>query len=228
MKILDLFSGTHSLERTNRKYNKKWTIVSVDLKDSDFNVDILKWDYAADFRPNQFDVVWASPPCRYFSALRRSNIGKKGFSMERILREREEKGLPVLYKTLEIIDYLKPSWYFIENPDSGAMKNYISNRIYYTVDYCQYSNWGYRKRTRIWTNLINFTPKLCVKSFCKNVILNTKTNKKIHRLRTDGGGKGQKGTTRLERYRVPELLIKELMEACEYELIVEDVNKLFL
>ncbi|QHR78503.1 DNA methyltransferase [Lymphocystis disease virus 4] len=228
MKILDLFSGTHSLERTKCKYNKKWKIVSVDLSNSDFNVDVLKWDYTAEFKPEQFDVIWASPPCRYFSALRRSNIGKKGFTIERILKDREEKGLPVLYKTLEIIDYLKPSWYFIENPDSGAMKNYVLNRRHYTVDYCQYSDWGYRKRTRIWTNLLNFTPKLCVKSTCKNVILNIKTNKQIHKLRTDGGGNGYKGTTRLERYRVPELLIKELMEACEYESIVEDINKLFL
>ncbi|NP_078617.1 DNA methyltransferase [Lymphocystis disease virus 1] len=228
MKILDLFSGTHSVNRTRMLYNKNWNIISVDLINSDYNVDILNWNYKKAFKPKFFDVIWASPPCRYFSILRSSNIGKKGFSLESILKDREEKGLPLLNKTLELIDYLQPKWYFIENPDSGAMKNYICNRPSYVIDYCQYSNWGYRKRTRIWTNLINFNPKLCNKAQCKNVILNTMTNKKIHKLRTDGGGRGQKGTTRNERYRVPELLIKELIDMCDVELILEDIKLLFI
>ena len=57
----------------------------------------------------------------------------------------------------------KPPLYFIENPQTGKMKNYISDRPYYDVDYCKYSDWGMRKRTRIWTNKIGFKPKVCNK-----------------------------------------------------------------
>ena len=63
----------------------------------------------------------------------------------------------------EIIDYFKPPLYFIENPQTGKMKDYISDRPYYDVDYCKYSDWGMRKRTRIWTNKIGFEPKVCNK-----------------------------------------------------------------
>jgi hypothetical protein len=27
---------------------------------------------------------------------------------------------------------------------------------FYDVDYCMYSDWGYKKRTRIWTNKTDF------------------------------------------------------------------------
>ena len=44
----------------------------------------------------------------------------------------------------------------------GKMKDYI-DRPFYDVDYCKYADWGYRKRTRIWTNLKGFNPKKCNK-----------------------------------------------------------------
>ena len=42
------------------------------------------------------------------------------------------------------------------------MKEFIT-KPYYDVDYCKYADWGYRKRTRIWTHLNGFIPKLCKK-----------------------------------------------------------------
>ena len=42
--------------------------------------------------------------------------------------------------------------WFIENPQTGRMKDYITDRPYYDVDYCRYCDWGVRKRTRVWTN----------------------------------------------------------------------------
>jgi hypothetical protein len=44
------------------------------------------------------------------------------------------------------------------------MKEYI-DKPFYETDYCKYSNWGYRKRTRVWTNILGFTPKTCKKDF---------------------------------------------------------------
>ena len=44
----------------------------------------------------------------------------------------------------------------------GKMKDYI-DRPFYDVDYCKYADWGYRRRTRIWTNLKGLSPKICKK-----------------------------------------------------------------
>ena len=67
--------------------------------------------------------------------------------METIQRDISLNGLPILRRTEEIIDYFKPPLYFIENPQTGRMKDYISDRPFYDVDYCKYSDWGMRKRT---------------------------------------------------------------------------------
>ena len=110
-------------------------------------------------------------------------------------------------RTEEIIDYFKPPLYFIENPQTGRMKDYISDRPYYDVDYCKYSDWGMRKRTRIWTNKIGFEPKVCNKDcgFMKDG----------RHIRCAAGGnkntKGQGGTDKRLRYRIPPLLIEELL-----------------
>ena len=141
-------------------------------------------------------------------------------------------------KVREIIDYFKPQYYFIENPQTGKMKTYITDLPYYDVDYCKYSDWGYQKRTRIWTNVINFKPKICKKD-CENMIISPtqkihkekmgsnkliNDNGKLIRVNTkelrvkykhsmdcskDIGG----GSNRLMRYRIPPKLIEEL---CNY------------
>ncbi len=56
------------------------------------------------------------------------------------------KGLPLLIRTEDIIDYFKPKHYFIENPKSGKMKDYCY-RPYYDVSYCQYGFDYQRKLT---------------------------------------------------------------------------------
>jgi len=237
MKVLELFSGTHSVGKICEELG--YEVVSLDLKGADINVNILDWDYTQ-FEEGHFDIIWASPPCDTFSALRRTWIGRKlkchngeVCSPELLQKDIDEIGLPILRKTEEIIDYLKPKYYFIENPQTGKMKEYIT-RPFYDVDYCKYTDWGYKKRTRIWTNLVGFEPKLC-KNDCSNLMEGTKTHKvnfggakmvkdgekivKIKSVKTrekykdfvniqpylKGGG-----NNRNERYRIPPLLIKEL------------------
>ena len=114
---------------------------------------------------------------------------------EQIIQNININGLPVLNKTLEVIDYLQPDYYFIENPQTGLMKNYINDRPYYDVDYCKYADWGYRKRTRIWTNLLNFDNKLCNKD-CDSM------NNDKHTMKV--------GKTLNDRYRIPPKLIESL------------------
>ena len=202
MNTLELFSGTRSVGKICDELG--WSTISLDLKDADININILEWNYK-EFPPHHFDIIWASPPCAFFSSLRITNLGKPSkkhggtiFTKEIIEADLHNEGLPILYKTLEIIDYFKPKYYFIENPQTGKMKNYI-NRPFYDVDYCMYSNWGYRKRTRIWTNLKEFTPKLCNKK-CGNI------EGKSHIVKLGASNR----TSLKDRYRIPPKLIEEL------------------
>jgi hypothetical protein len=66
-------------------------------------------------------------------------------------------------KALEIIEYFKPKFWFLENPQTGLLKTrpFILELPYTDVDFCRYSEWGYKKRTRIWTNS-GYQGKLCL------------------------------------------------------------------
>ena len=62
----------------------------------------------------------------------------------------------------------------MENPATGNLKNrdVVKDLNFYDVDYCMYSDWGYRKRTRVWTNVDNFKPKRCDGSgTCGNMVM---------------------------------------------------------
>ena len=184
VKLLELYSGTHSVGKVAKQ--KGWEVISLDLDNADINIDILKWDYKKDYKEGDFDILWASPPCHTFSHCRRSWIGRKikAFGDEIVTAEMldedmEKNGVPILNKTLEIIEYFKPKFWFIENPQTSKMKNYLTHLNYYDVDYCKYSDWGYRKRTRIWTNKEGFIPKICRKD-CENMF-DPKKHKKKYR-----------------------------------------------
>ncbi|UUY86206.1 DNA methyltransferase [Largemouth bass virus] len=214
--VLDIFSGTHSVSKACDVADSEWRCTTVDLTDSDYNVDVLTWDYKRDLRPGQFDLVWASPPCRFFSRLRDSNTGRYGITKESLQRDLETKGLPLLEKALDIIDYLKPKHYIIENPETGRMKDYMTGHSHHVLDYCAYADWGYRKRTRLWTDVPGFSPRLCAGyGVCPSTELNVVTGRWGHRLSTDSGTRGRRGTTRRTRYRVPPELIRQLLNLCQ-------------
>ena len=210
MRVLELFSGTGSVGKVCRE--RGWEVVSLDLKDADINTDILNWDYASAYPVGHFDIIWASPPCNTFSILAHA-IFTKDEMMNRI----DNIGLPILRRAEEIIDYFNPQYYFMENPQTGLMKNYVT-RPYYDVDYCRYSNWGYKKRTRIWTNVTGFNPLLCNKE-CGNTIQNPLNPKRV--LHVNNCGKTQQKKllreyginfkqTLNDRYRIPPRLVEDL------------------
>ena len=205
MRLLDLFSGTHSVGNVAR--NLGFEVISLDLNDATITCDVRVWDYVSAFPQGHFDVIWASPPCQTFSCVRRTNINRNGYTHESLERDMMEEGVPILHKTMEIITHFQPKYYFIENPDSGLMKRFINDRPYYVVDYCMYG-FPYRKRTRIWTNLGDFQPKLCNKN-CGAYVGNK------HILNAVGGTKSQKGqgsgSNRNARYKIPAPLIQELL-----------------
>ncbi len=231
VKVLELFSGTHSVGKVCKE--KGWDVVSVDIDGkADINISILDWDYKKDYKKGDFDIIWASPPCSTFSNCRRCWIGRKikafgdnVVTAEMLDKDMEENGVPLVNKTREIIEYFEPNYWFIENPQTGQMKNYLSDLPYYDVDYCKYSDWGYRKRTRIWTNNDRFVPKICRKD-CENMFDPNKHKTEMSNAKTikrdknnlgnsfgnnlTGGSTGRLST----RYRIPPLLIKDLLEGC--------------
>ncbi len=202
MKVLELFSGTGSVAKVCEELG--YDVVSIDISNKfhqpTFLMSIMDFDYKQ-YPVNHFDIIWASPPCATFSNLQSCWIGR-GKTKESIQEDINKIGLPLLRRTEEIIDYLKPKLWFIENPCSGRMKEYLLHRKHYDVDYCKYSNWGYKKRTRIWTNKENFNNKLC-KRDCDNMLDDIQ-----HKIRLSSN-KGR--TTLAMRYRVPHNLIIELI-----------------
>ena len=159
MKVLDLFSGTKSVDKAILELFPDAEVVSVDFEKK-YNpthcVDVLEFDYK---QYSHFDVIWASPNCKEYSCAKQRGI-----------RDFPEADKLVL-KTLEIIDYFQPKYYFIENPWTGLLKTrpFMKDRPYYRVDYCCYRR-GCKKPTAIWTNLTNFIPKKCVRKECPHIV----------------------------------------------------------
>ena len=145
MRLLELFSGTGSMGRAFEALG--WEVTSLDLEgEPTIKCDILSWDHTK-FPPGHFQVVWASPVCCEFSkALTRRP-------------RRLEEGDRLVLRTLELIDYFKPRFWGVENPQSGLLKTrpYMEGLPFQDVTYCSYGS-SYRKRTRIWGTL-PFVPR---------------------------------------------------------------------
>ena len=90
--------------------------------------------------------------------------------------------------------------YFIENP-TARMVWFMTEFPRYDVSYCKYGL-DRMKPTTIWTNKKGFVAKKC-----KN------GNPDCHHIKAPRGSrKGTEGIPKFERYKVPDLLIKELFE----------------
>ena len=164
MRLLELFAGTGSIGRVFR--DKGWEVVGLDSdpkSEADIVQDVREWIYKV-YPPGYFDVIWASPCCTHYS------IARKRAKTPRDLIWADS----LVLKTLEIIKYFSPAAWFLENPATGLLKtrSFMSGLPFTDVDYCQYSDWGYRKRTRLWNN-VGMQGRLCGgKGCCPNMIGN--------------------------------------------------------
>ena len=73
-------------------------------------IDIMDWDYTF-FQPGDFDVIWASPPCTEYSRCK-----------TRAPRDIEGAN-KIVKRTLDIMEYFKPKYWIIENPQTGLLKH---------------------------------------------------------------------------------------------------------
>ena len=142
--LLELFAGTQSVSRAFSL--RGWTCLTLDLVQDPhaepltYQTDILTWDFTNVPRP---DCIWASPPCTEYS-IARTTGGPRNYALADA----------IVQKTLEIIHYLQPRVWFIENPATG----YLHTRDFMQalpeprlISYCQYG-FPYRKNTHIWSN----------------------------------------------------------------------------
>ena len=161
MRILELFSGTGSIGNTFAEQG--WEVVSLDSDvktDATIYEDILTRDYTV-YPPGHFDMIWASPCCTHYSCARRNAKTPRNLSLADSL----------VIRSKEIINYYNPRVWFIENPQTGMLKDhdFMVGLPFTDIDYCCYCDWGYRKRTRLWNN-IQFEGDRCKgKNACPNM-----------------------------------------------------------
>lgn len=160
MKVLELFSGTESFSKVAREREYETFTIDIDKKLKP-NLCINMLDFKIDMLPIEWrnpDIIWASPPCTTFSVM---VIGKYWKNQQPKLSS-TYIGLALAKKTIEIIEELKPTYYFIENPRGMLRNQHFMKRLKRdTVTYCKYG-FEYMKPTDIWNNT-NWIPRTICK-----------------------------------------------------------------
>ena len=178
MNILELFAGTGSVGKIARELGH--TVISLDKDmDADIKSDVLDWNYQT-YEPNTFNMIWASPPCTEYSIAKTKGIRKI------------EEANRIVERTLEIIAYLQPQYYIIENPQTGLLKkqSFMLDKPFNDIDYCKYGL-TYRKRTRLWNNISTWTPRPLCKKDCQSMTEDRRRH--IESARKLPPGKGKHG-----------------------------------
>ncbi len=202
--MLDLFSGTGSVGRqfALRGY-EVFSLDSAAKFKPTFCVDITQWNFREKFPRGFFHAIAAGPPCTEYSPALTTRV-----------REMEKADL-LVEKTLEIIKYFNPKIWWIENPKLGKLKSrdVVAGIPYIDVDYCQFSDWGYQKPTRIWccAQIAKLEDKICDFQNCHNLIKD-RVGSQRHRERL--GGLGMKFGT-LQKFRMPSTLVEYLLSEVE-------------
>ena len=211
MKVLELFAGTRSIGKAFEKkghkvYSVEWdkNFENIDLYEDINNVTVKDVIKLCGGVP---DVIWASPDCTTYSIAAISHHRKKNEETNNLdaVSEYAKFCDKTNKHVLDLIQELKPKYYFLENPRGGMRKMDFMKGLYrYTVTYCQYGD-NRMKPTDIWTN----HPNPQFKPVCKN-------GDNCHEAAPRGsktGTQGLKGSK--ERSVIPELLCEHIVDICE-------------
>ena len=157
---LVLFKGTGSVDRSLEKLGFHVDSLDIDPKcNATWTADILKWEDWRQIKPMTYDYIHASPPCQQYSRARTTAKTPRNL----------ELADSIVAKTLQIIRYLLPKGYLMENPATGLLKtrDVVAGLPFKDVCYCRYSDGvrhRYRKPTRLWGFSPYFVPReMCTK-----------------------------------------------------------------
>ena len=210
MKVLELFAGSRSFSKVAEEMGMEtYTSDREPFDNIDQVCDIFDFDLEKLEREfGKPDIVWASPPCTFFSV---SSIGHHWNKDHTPKTENAKLGMKIVAETLWIIKMLNPKYCYIENPRGKLRKlSVITNEPYFrrTVWYCQYhsKSCGIKraKPTDIWTNDFSWIPR----PECKNGNPNCD-----HAVAPRGSRTGKQGMKNsYEKSKVPEQLCKEILE----------------
>lgn len=214
MKVLELFAGTRSIGKAFEE--KGHEVFSIDwdeeFENIDWNTDISQ--ITAQNIIERFgvpDVIWASPDCTTYSIAAISHHRCKDAQTGNLdgVSDYAKKCDITNKHVLDLIDELKPKFWFIENPRGGLRKmSFMKGLPRYTVTYCQYGDTR-MKPTDIWTNHPN--PRF--KPPCKN-------GDPCHERAPRGAKTGTQGIKESrDRSRIPKKLCEHIVEICEDDII---------
>lgn len=211
LKVLELFAGTRSIskkfeKRGHKTFSIEWDkdFENIDIYDDINNItakDIIKLCGGIP------DVIWASPDCTTYSIAAISHHRRKNEETGNLdpVSDYAKFCDKTNKHVLDLIQELKPKYYFIENPRGGMRKMDFMKGLYrYTVTYCQYGD-KRMKPTDIFTN----HPNPQFKPMCKN-------GDDCHEKAPRGsktGTQGLKGAK--ERSIIPEQLCNHIVDICE-------------
>lgn len=224
MKVLELFAGSRSFSKVAEEMGiktfttdyKAFDKIDLVIDILDLNNDLLM-EKLFEKGIDNIDCVWASPPCTYFSV---ASIGHHWHKDNTPKTKEAVLGVKIVQKTLDIINFLKPDFFFIENPRGKLRKLDVVKGIpRTTICYCKYGE-DRMKPTDIWSNFIleehtllsldNMEQGWKPREMCFN------GNKNCHHQSAPRGS--QTGTQGLkgnyERSIVPYGLCKEILESC--------------
>ena len=208
VKVLELFAGSRSIGKAAELLG--YEVYSSDINDFegiDYPIAILDLDKTkVPFKP---DIIWASPPCTYFSV---ASIGKHWNKDHTPKTEQAVFGVKVVNKTIQIIKELNPKYWYIENPRGKLRKlDFMQPLPRTTVWYCTYGD-KRAKPTDIWTNNLRsvFNPNgWQPRPECFNGNKNCHHESAPRGSRT--GTQGLKGN--YERSKIPNELCLEILKA---------------
>jgi len=161
MNTVELFAGTRSFSKVAESLgHNTFTTDAYEIDGQDLISPIE--DLHKQHFPSSVDMLWASPPCEGFSV---AAIGKSWNHDNTPKSDTARYGLLLVEHTWRLIDEIKPTWWFIENPRGKLRKLPTMERspVRHTVTYCQYGDTR-MKPTDIWTNAYWWKPR----PICKN------------------------------------------------------------
>ena len=164
----------------------------------------MNWNYTV-YESGHFDVIWASPPCTEYSCAK--TVGVRDI----------DKANDIVLRTIEIIEFLNPKYYIIENPQTGKLNDQwmMYGFPYVDVDQCKYGM-PYRKRTRLWNNILDFKPRPLCKKDCDYMVGNKHMCIAQRAKATSDKTGPQQRLTQSELYRIPTELIQDIFRSMSY------------